>query len=464
MASHEITAHNGHHRSLPRVWELPPQQIVSDGLQRIRAAGSTYRLLLIITAILGVVGVVALIAGPVLSGWGERQPWTYVAVTFGFLMSTVGAAPCVSVATRLVRGHWRRPVNRLAELWAAAMIVPLILFFLLVALLPNTEGRPSLWFGWWGAPWLWDSLMMIALVICGYAFLYTAARPDIAIVRDQVDGNLNGRFARLARGFRGSTQEWRTVDRAVAYFGALYVLLYVGTMTLISADFILALIPGNNSAIFPATYTVQAFESGVALTLVTAGVMRVWGGARDYLHKEQFFALGKLQLALGLLWFYFHWTEFIIWWYGRTPRETALLRLLYFDTYFVPFAVAFALMFLAPLTVLLWNRIRAGVVGPIVVGALVLVGQVFEQIRLYSASFSPNNIYEGELTVIPPAYVPGVLDILILVGLIGGAVCLGLLALRFVPYPSIWEVTGGLWLRAKKPFHKTEVVVIGKPD
>src|SRR5690606_35546840 len=146
------------------------------------AVGSTYRLLLIISAILGVVGLIALIAGPIASGWGERRPWTYVAVTYGFLMSTVAAAPCLSVATRLARGHWRRPVNRLAELWAAAMILPLILFFLLIALLPNTEGRLTVWFGWWGSPWLWDAIMMVTLVICGYAFLYAASIPDMAIV------------------------------------------------------------------------------------------------------------------------------------------------------------------------------------------------------------------------------------------------------------------------------------------
>ncbi|MDI3339651.1 MAG: hypothetical protein QJR03_03885 [Sphaerobacter sp.] len=462
-SSHGTTTHNWH-RPLPKVWDLPPQRIVADGLRRIREGGATYRLLLILCAILGVVGVVALIAGPVLAGWGERQPWTYVAVTFGFLMSTIGSAPCLSVATRLVRSHWRRPVNRLAEIWAAGMIVPLILFFLLVALLPNTEGRYSVWFGWWGAPWLWDSLLMVALVVCGYAFLYTAAMPDMAVARDQAGPNHNGRFARLARGFRGSVQEWRTIDRGVAYLGVLYVLLYVGTMTIIASDFILSLIPGNNSAIFPATYTVQAFESGIALTLVTAGIMRWRGGAADYLDREQFFALGKLQLALGLLWFYFHWTEFIIWWYGRTPRETALLKLLYFGPYFVPFAIAFALMFLAPLSILLWTRIRMGIAGPIVAGALVLVGQVFEQIRLYSASFSNVDLRLRELDFIPTAYVPGVWDILLLVGLVGGAIGLGLVTLKVVPYPSIWEVTGGLWLRARKPFYKTEVVVIGKPE
>jgi hypothetical protein len=30
--------------------------------------------------------------------------------------------------------------------------------------------------------------------------------------------------------------------------------------------------------------------------------------------------------------------------------------------------------------------------------------------------------------------------------------------------PSIWEMTGGLWLRAQRQYKKAEVIVIGKPE
>lgn len=462
MAAEAVPGHA--HRRVQRTWDLSPQQIIADGLRRIRASGNAYRLALLISGILGIIGVIALIVGPISTGWNDRQAWTYVAITFGFLMCTIGAAPCFSVAMRMTRGHWRRPVNRLAELWAAGMIVPLILFFLLLGVVPDTKGRSSLWFGWPVSPYLWDSILMVALVICGYAFLYVGALPDMAIARDQIEGGNGGRFTRLARGFRGTFHDWQLVDRGVAYFGALYVLLYVGTMTVIASDFILSFLPGDNSAIFPAQYTVEGLEAGVALTIFAMGIMRFWGGLGEYLESEQFFAAGKLMLSIGLLYFYFHWTEFIIWWYGRTPREVSLLKILYFEPYFWVFCVAFALMFLTPLFVLVFTKVRMGIVGPTVVAGLVVVGVAFDNIRLYSASFSTPNIYLSELTSIPKAYVPGALDILILVGLTGGTLALILLALKVVPYPSIWEVTAGIWLRVRKKYLKTEVVLIGKPN
>lgn len=457
MASH------AHHRPTPRVWDLSAEEVLNDGLRRIRAAGSTYRLALIISALLGVIGVIALIAGPIASGWSDRQAWTYVAITFGFLMSTVASAPCVSVATRLVRAHWRRPVNRLSELWAAALIVPLILFFLLEWVMPNTDNRSTLWFGWPGSPWLWDSILVVALVICGYAFLYVAAIPDMAIARDQLEQGSRGWFTRLAPSFRGTSRQWRIIDRGVGYLGAFYVVLYVGTMTVLSSEFILSFIPGDNSAIFPAAYTVAGLESGIATVILASAIARRFG-ARDYLDHEQFFALAKLQLALGLLWFYFHWTEFIIWWYGRIPREISLLKILYFGPYVWLFVFAFALMFFAPLAVLLWTRVRQSIVGPTVVACLVLLGQAIDQTRLFSASFSTPNIYESELTEIPHAYVPGVLDILIFVGIAGAALAFALLALKVVAYPSIWEVVAGLRLRVRRQYKKAEVILIGKPE
>lgn len=449
---------------MQRTWDHKPEEVLADGLQRIRGLGSFYRIALIVSAVLGVIGVIALIVGPISSGWGERQPWTYVAVTFGFLMSTLGAAPCVSVGTRLVRSHWRRPINRLAEIWAAGMIVPLILFFLLLGLQPGTEGRNSVWFGWPASPWLWSSLLMVALVICGYALLYLAAIPDMAILRDRAENGQRTLFHRLAPNFRGTQRDWHMIEKGISYLGAFYVVLYTGTMSILASDWILSFIPGHNSAIFPATYTIAGLESALAITIIAAYIARRWGGAAEYIDREQFFALGKMMLALGLLWFYTHWTEFVIWWYGRTPREIGLLKLLYFGPYFTLFCIAFALMFFAPLLVLMFTRIRMGIIGPTVVAVLVVIGQAIDQVRLFSASFSNLDIYSPELTIIPHAYLPSVTDILILVGLTGGSLALVLLSMKVVALPSMWEVSAGLRLRVHRRFHKTEVVFIGKPE
>lgn len=462
-------ATQGHHvpeiTNASRTWDLTPPEIVRDGLRRLRSVGPTYRLALIVSAVLAALGLVGIIVGPLLSGYdiNERQDWTYVAVAFAYLLSPVAAAPCLSAALRLARGHWRRPVNRISELWAIALPIPLVLFFIMLPLQPDSEGRPSLWFGWPASPWLWSSIMIVAMVLGGLAFLFVSAMPDFAIARDRLEQDRPGIFTKLARNWIGSERQWRVIERSVGLLGVLYIFLYVGWITIFCGDWIQSFIPGYRSAIFPLWFVETAFLSAVALVIVTAAVLRRWG-SETYLDVEQFFGLAKLQLGLGLLWFYLTWTDFVILWYGRMPNEVALLKLLFFEPYLWLFIVAFALNFLGPLFVLMWTRFRRSITGPVIAAIGVLIGTLADRIRIMSAAFSPTDIYSHQIGDIPATHYPGIFDVVILIGAIAAAVALLLLVLRVVPYPSIWETTAGLRLRVRKRYKNTDVVIIGKPE
>jgi Ni/Fe-hydrogenase subunit HybB-like protein len=124
--------------------------------------------------------------------------------------------------------------------------------------------------------------------------------------------------------------------------------------------------------------------------------------------------------------------------------------------------------FALPLLILMWNPIRRSIAGPTVVAAIVLLGNLIDRIRLTSAAFSqPDSALLGhahELHEVPAAYIPGISDILILVGLLAGALALVLWAARYLPFPSVAEVVGGLWLRAHQPFKHARLIVIGKTE
>ncbi|HEX3723896.1 MAG TPA: hypothetical protein VHV31_13980 [Nitrolancea sp.] len=459
---------DGHHVPEPspmtKAWDLTPPELVRNGLRRLQSTGQAYGVTLIILAVLTVIGIIALIVRSVANGWSDRQAWTYVAVAFGYLMSTVAAAPCVCVAARLTRSHWRRAIDRISEIWAAAMIVPVILFLLLMATVPGTRGRPTIWFGWWAAPYLWDGILVVGLAFTGYALLYISSIPDLAIARAQIaDGKANW-LTRRAEGFFGTETQWRIIERSVSYLGAFYAVMYIGTMTVIASDFIMSLIPGYSSAIFPAYFVVSGFGGGIALVVVTASILRIFGGAEDYLGREQFFALGKMQLAFGLLWAYFIWTDFVIPWYGRQPWEILQIKLLYFKSYVWLFVVAFALCFISPLFLMMWTKLRRSRVGPFIVSSGVLIGLLADRIRLFSAAFSDKDITQDHLHALPPVYTPGVLDILILIGAIAAVIAIVMLACRMIPVPSIWDMTEGTRLRVKGRYHNVEVMIIGKTD
>jgi hypothetical protein len=64
----------------------------------------------------------------------------------------------------------------------------------------------------------------------------------------------------------------------------------------------------------------------------------------------------------------------------------------------------------------------------------------------------------------PPPHLPGTADVFMILGGLGGAIFLIMLAMKFFPPISIWEVTEGMLYRKKRRFLKREIMVMGKPD
>src|SRR5207244_1390480 len=123
-----------------------------------------------ILLLLGIVGVIMRIAG----GFQDRAAWGFYAATFAWVLSTAQAAPLLSVATRLTKGFWRKPLVRAAELFAVSGIMNILLMLPLLWVIPPVEGRRSFWCAkvaeegactgaWPWAPQLWILVAMVAL-------------------------------------------------------------------------------------------------------------------------------------------------------------------------------------------------------------------------------------------------------------------------------------------------------------
>ena len=134
--------------------------------------------------------------------------------------------------------------------------------------------------------------------------------------------------------------------------------------------------------------------------------------------------------------------------------------------YLPVFLVAFTLNFLVPLFTMMWNPLRRSIWGPTVIAFSVLVGTVFDRVRIYVSSWSvATQENKHLLTEIPSAIKPDVADILMWLGGISGAILIYLLATRIIPVVSIWEQKELLLYRIHKPFHRLEeVLVLGKKD
>lgn len=411
--------------------------------------------------LVGIAGFVMRLAG----GLDHREAWGYYAAIYVFLLSTAAAAPILAVATRLTKGYWRKPLVRVAEMFTVVGVLSAAMLIPVLAVLPPIKGRTTFWMAWpehSGMPAFALILGVGGLVICGLGWLFISAKPDLAAARDHVPGARNGFGAWLATGWAGTPHQWKVVKQGVTYLGIFYLMTLVGVHFVVSVELAISLVPGWRDPIFPAYHAISSLQAGLAMLILALGILRA-NGYKDYLALDQFWNPAKLLMSFSMLWFYFWWSGFIIFWYGRMPGEEGVLRTVMFGPTFGAFCVGFLCSFVVPLLMLIWNPIRVSFKGPVIASAVILVGNLFDRIRIYGATFL---VEPGGHVVhdIPATRMPDVADLLVAVGVVGGIVFLYMVAMRIIPLLSLWELKEGQLLTETRHILKSEVVVIAKPD
>ena len=465
----EGPSHNGH-AALSTATE-----VTRDLVDRHRQTGTMFRAAVAVCAVLFVLGIVGFVVR-LTDGVADKAVWGYYAALFAFILTTAQAAPLVAIAPRIANAHWRRPISRAAELFTAVGLLNLLLFIPLLWVLPSLEdGRRTLWFYDPAdpelmqvpvySPHIWSTLALLGLVAIGLALLWVSALPDLATLRDRSEGRRRRVLEMLAHGWNGSSARWHWQRHRLGILGALYFMMLVFVHFMISVDFAMALVPGWIDALFPATQAHNALQAGVATVLITMFLLRRFGGYGEYIGLDQFWGLGKLLLALSLLWVWFWFSSFIVMWYGKKPNEVAVLELLMVGPYLPVFMAGFLLNFVVPFFVLVWNPVRKSIWGPTIIAVGVLIGSFLDRARIYAASYSVAGAEDKhELQAIPAAKLPDFADVLIWVGAIAGSVLVYLLMTKVIPPVNIWEQRELLLYKIHKPFHRTEVLVLGKPE
>lgn len=447
---------------------LTPQKINADLLEVLNTARSRTTPALLLTGLMCLIGLAG-IAIRIGGGFTDRAAWGYYAALMSWLLATACGAPIAVIVTRLARGDWRRPFTRVGDIYA---ITPLIMFFLVVPLmftLPPLDGRRNLYMNWPGAPYAYIFLAFLAFAIVGTLQAYLSILPDTAMLRDQDAGA--GDFARRRSAYWiGSVRQWAVHRSALVFVtGPLYFIMLGGVQLIFATDFSMSLVPGWVDAIYPGFTGVTGLQAGLATLILTLGIVRQTGGLQRYLTEDQFWGLGKLLLALTLMWFYFWWSMFIIYWYGRKPNQQAVLELIMFGPYSLAFFISISFNLLIPfLGVLMWNGLRKSVRGPIIASCFIVVGNLFDRIRLYTSAYSiPNDLVQHhtlEDVNLPAFHTPDLADVCLFIGAMGLLATIMLVAARTVPVLAAWEVKEGLLYRVVKPFHHGHVTIVGKPD
>ncbi|MCX6021030.1 MAG: hypothetical protein NTZ05_04750, partial [Chloroflexi bacterium] len=302
-------------------------------------------------------------------------------------------------------------------------------------------------------------LAFLAFAIIGPLLTFVSTLPDMAMLRDQ-DPNSGDFVRRRSAYWIGSVRQWGVLRTSMFIVGPLYFITLGGVQLIYSTDFSMSLVPGWIDAIYPAYTGVTGLQAGLATLIMTMGIVRSSTGLRNYMGVDQFWGLGKLLLALTLMWFYFFFSSFIIMWYGKRPNEQAVQQLIMFGPYLLPFVISVLCNLLIPfMGILMWNRWRKSILGPVIASGFILVGNLFDRIRLYVSAFAvPNDqVQLHTLEHLPPFRPPDLADMFLIAGAVGLLAVIILGASRVVPLMSVWENKEGLLYRVAGPPHREGV-------
>ena len=404
-----------------------------------------------------------------LFSWGDRAEWAYPAAITLFVLSTVTAAPLVAFASRMARGYWGLPARRVVELFALPSMLLFVLLIPILGSLPPFEQdgvtRANLWFGWGGgAPFLTDQLAVSVMLLAGGALMWFAAVPDLAGPPSRVRA-MPAWKRLLFLNWTGTKRQWVILRTSMRWISAFYLMMYVFVTMILTTDLGQSLLPGWRSGIFPAYHVITSFQGAIALIVITLYLLRRYApSVGQFIGEEQAASFGKLLLALTLFWFYFFWSDFLLVWYARLPSEVAAVQTNVAVTYIAPFLIAMFGQFLIPFLTLIFNPIRRKLARLTAVSVIVLIGLLFDRIRLFVASMSSENPFSHGLAELPEPYYPNVIDILFMIGVVGLVAAIYLWVLSRIPTPGGWEMREGAMYRREQKYMHAEVLVLGKPD
>ncbi len=279
------------------------------------AAEKTQRLILVCAAV-GVVGMGLAFASSFLASPGfQHFLYAYLLNFCYFLTLSLGALFFV-LLHHVTRAGWSVVVRRIAEVMASTIPFWALLFLPILLLTLSGDGNLYAWNG--------DEMRDDELVQKKAAYLDA---PFFA-VRAVVYFGLWTAIAWYYR--RNSLLQDDNADKSLTLrmqkWSGPGLLVYAGTVTFASFDWLMSLDPHWFSTIY-GVYFFSGCAVGVFAALVLAAViLRQRGFLQDSITTEHYHDLGKFLFGFVFFWGYIAFSQYLLIWYANIPEETTWFR------------------------------------------------------------------------------------------------------------------------------------------
>ena len=370
------------------------------------------------------------------TGLNRPEYWGIYIIDFVFFIGISHAGTLISAILRVSKAEWRRAITRSAE-----FITVLVLGF--GAIQPVIDlGRPDrvlfvLFHAQLRSPLLWDVMSIGLYFTASMIYLYIPLIPDLAIIRDAgIKAPWFYKF--LAAGYRDTPAQRARLERVIGILAIVVIPIAVSVHTIIGWIFAMTLRPMWHSTIFGPYFVMGAIYSGIAAILIAMVVLRRAYKFEDYFKPIHFDYMGRLLLVFSLLWFYFTFAEYLTAFYGGEPAEMRTFWAKLAGPFAVPFWAIVLGCFIIPLS-LMCRRATRTPRGTLIAGLAVVIGMWLERFNIVVPT-SVNPRWDMESL---GRYFPSWVELSILAATFAGFILLYMVATKFFPIISIWEMKEG---------------------
>ena len=414
-----------------------------DAQVLLRPLVETSRTYYVVAALLAVVVVWGLFAyyvqvryGLGRTGLNRPKYWGIYIICFVFFIGISHAGTLISAILRVSKAEWRRSITRSAEL-----ITVLVIGF--GAIQPIIDlGRPDrllnvIFHAQLRSPLLWDVISIGTYFTACTIYLYVPMLPDLALIRDA--GIKTPWLYRIAAaGYRDTPTQRAALERVIGVLSIAVIPIAVSVHTIIGWIFAMTLRPMWHSTIFGPYFVMGAIYSGIAAILVAMVILRRAFSLEQYFKDVHFDYLGRMLLLFSLLWFYFTFAEYLTAFYGGEPAEMRTFWAKVSGPFAVPFWTMVAGCFVVPFALMARARTRTPN-GTLVASIAVIIGMWLERYNIVVPT-SVNPRWELESV---GTYLPSWVEMSIMLGALAGFTLLYMVATKFIPIVSIWELKEG---------------------
>lgn len=345
------------------------------------------------TLIVGVVSLVLLAVGAFLN---RQQFFHSYLVAYLFWVGIALGSLALLMLQHLTGGHWGLVIRRVLE--AATRTLPL----LALLFIPIIIGAHDIY------PWTHHEEMSKTPALAQKARIYLNLPGFVG--RAILYFALWGVLAYLLN--KWSWEQDRTADkRYTKRLGKLSgpgIIIFVLTVTFASVDWAMSLNPEWFSTIYGLLFVAAWVLSALAFAILMMAVI----GRREPLARvvrpNHFQDLGKLMLALVMLWAYFSFSQFLIVWSGNLPEEIQ---------WYLPRvngvwgAIALSVVifhFALPFILLLSRSLKRNAGKLMILAIIILVIRLIDFFWMIAPEFSHGGFHVSWMDVVAPIGIGGV--------------------------------------------------------